>query len=202
MSKNSMLRINHKEMTYFEITVELRKNHKGQEVFSMTGQEGYIVTEEQAKAEAKERMCSLFEEMPTERLELMDQLEKYLSVEDAAEHALNVDGVLHGLDVYQEDRLTCIDNEDGFRLLTDEEKNNEIFLEENDFDTKEEDFVFIGSCWGQCREAAKNYFPELMHLWEYHLNGWKTGPDGTQIYEPLPEVIRAEILKFIEQDND
>ena len=72
--------------------------------FSVSGSEGEIVTEKQAKKMALEYWVSFFEESPAELYEMNRRCNKqFRSVESAAKYVLEVDGEYHGLDVEREE---------------------------------------------------------------------------------------------------
>lgn len=72
--------------------------------FSMSGSEGEIVTEKQARKMALEYWVSFFEESPAELYEMNRRHDKqFRSAKSAARYVLEIDGEYHGLDVEQEE---------------------------------------------------------------------------------------------------
>jgi hypothetical protein len=87
---------------FCQLEVELRDGDKGPEL-SICGSAGVIVTKDVAREQALAYWASYFEEDDAARMRLIDEREEYMTAEQAAQHVLDVDGELHGVDVIQED---------------------------------------------------------------------------------------------------
>lgn len=93
VSKRRMFREDGGE--WCECTIELRENDKGELCLSITGAEGYVLTEEQAEAQAQEYLTSYFEEDPAALVSAGT-----VDPEEAARNVLSIDGLdAGGLDL-------------------------------------------------------------------------------------------------------
>ncbi len=86
-----------KTKTWFSVELRLENGR-----FTISGNEGIILTRTQARKEALEHWRSYFEESPEALVEFQKKYHKY-TPDTAAAYVLECDGEFHGLDVYNEE---------------------------------------------------------------------------------------------------
>ena len=161
--KHSFTRVSENGEEYVKLTLELRIRHKGLAVLpqmSITGEAGYICSEESAQEQALESWVSYFEEVGEgETLTFLRDHSLNCNADDiereAANHVVNTDGEYHGLDV--------------------------------DFNLSEDDKVYVVTSCGQIRDEITSSFPEMVPYMRHHLNDMRASQNGEAwLFEQLP----------------
>lgn len=159
-----------------EVEIKLRNRTGNGPELTVCGASGYILTEEEATEEAKQYWISYFEDMGDdegegEALRILRNMGR------------SIDGITDVIDAAAQCVLDC-----------DGEYHGLDFHDYHDGDK-----VLLTSSCGQIREEMARFFPEVVCLFEYHLNSMVASKSGDAwLHVPLP----AEVMEALTEGSD
>lgn len=166
---------------------EIAKQHGFSLGFSITGTEGYVLSEREAKREALTHAEEWFGDVEDLAAFNARMGTNFRSEARAARFVIETDGQYAGLDVHAME----------YRSIKVRANRAQAFR------TRGEERVLITTSCGCIHDTLAECFPEFKPLIPWHLNTMREGPEGRSwVVEELPDEILEAVRMFILSDDE